>query len=310
MILSVSRRTDIPRFYSDWFLNRIRAGYALFRNPMNHSQVSRVSLDPAVVDCIVFWTKDATPLLENLPELDTRGFRYCFQYTVTPYGEDVEPHLPSPQEIVENFRQLSAAVGRERIRWRYDPILLSDAYTPTFHMRAFEELCGRLSGYTDTVVISFIDLYAKIKRAGLYEAPTEIVETLGASIGQTAKKHGLRVQTCCEKYDLSAYGIRPGACLEKTFLEKTCGYVLELKADKGQRQGCNCVQSIDIGAYNTCPGGCIYCYATTKLQTAKENYSRHDPQGEFLMGTLQKGDKLYDRKQQSCRADSTQLEWF
>lgn len=310
MILSVSRRTDIPRFYSDWLINRIRAGYVLFRNPMNHSQVSRVSLDPAVVDCIVFWTKDASPLPGKLPELDARGFRYCFQYTITPYGRDIEPNLPPKGELVENFRQLSAAVGRERMRWRYDPILLSDKYTPVFHKEAFEELCERLSEYTDTAVISFIDLYAKIQQTGLHAVPPETVEALSAFIGQTAKKYGLRVQTCCEKYDLRAHGIEPGACLEKAFLEKACGYPLELKPDKGQRQGCGCVQSIDIGTYNTCPGGCAYCYATIKLQTAKANYSGHDPQSEFLLGTLRQGDKIYDRKQRSCRLDSEQPGWF
>lgn len=310
MILSASRRTDIPRYYSEWFMNRIRAGYVLTRNPMNHSQVSRISLSPAMMDCIVFWTKDASPLVNKLPELDERGYRCCFQYTITPYGQDIEPRLRPKDELTENFRRLSRMIGKERMRWRYDPVLLNERYTPAFHARAFESLCAQLCGFTDTVVISFIDLYAKIKKTGLQEIPGGMVETLSQSIGQTAKKYGLHMQTCCEKADLTSYGIRPGACLEEAFLEAACGYALEMKPDKGQRTGCNCMESIDIGAYNTCPGGCVYCYATSKLQTAESNYSLHDPQGEFLSGTLLQTDTVYDRKQKSLRRDAAQLEWF
>lgn len=310
MILSASRRTDIPRFYADWFLNRLRAGYALARNPMNHSQISRISLDPAVVDCIVFWTKDASPLLQKLPELDARGFRYCFQYTITPYGGDMEPRLPAKDAIVENFQALSSAIGSSRMRWRYDPILIDARYTPAFHAEAFRKLCRRLCGYTDTVVISFIDLYAKFRHTGLREIPPETVEALAASIGQTAKKYGLHVQTCCETAVLSAHGIQPGACLDRTFLENACGYGLDIKPDKGQRKDCSCMESIDIGAYNTCPGGCAYCYATAKQQTAENNYGRHDPQGEFLSGTLRQDDKIYDRKQKSLRTGGMQTRWF
>ena len=163
MILSASRRTDIPNYYSEWFINRIREGFLYVRNPMNAHQVSKINLSPDVIDCIVFWTKNPINMLGKLEEL--KPYMYYFQFTLTGYGRDVEPNLPHKREaLIPTFQRLSEQIGKERVIWRYDPIFLSDRYTVEYHIKAFEEIAASLAGYTDTVVISFIDFYKKTMR--------------------------------------------------------------------------------------------------------------------------------------------------
>lgn len=163
MILSVSRRTDVPNYYSDWFYNRIREGYLYVRNPMNAHQVSRIDLSPQVVDCIVFWTKNPANMMAHLHELE--GYPYYFQFSLTGYGRDIELNLPDKRTVlIPVFQHLSSRLGKERVIWRYDPILLNGRYTAEYHVKAFEEIAGWLDGYTEKVVISFVDLYAKAKR--------------------------------------------------------------------------------------------------------------------------------------------------
>ncbi|MFQ8600525.1 MAG: DUF1848 family protein [Oscillospiraceae bacterium] len=163
MILSASRRTDIPAHYADWFWNRIEAGSVLVRNPVNPRQISRISLDPALVDCIVFWSKDPAPLLATLPALAERGYPYLFQFTLTPYGPSLEKNLRPKREILHTFRCLSRMIGPERVHWRYDPVLLNDTCTPDWHKAAFASLCRALSGYTRACTISFLDGYGKLR---------------------------------------------------------------------------------------------------------------------------------------------------
>ncbi|MCI8360750.1 MAG: DUF1848 domain-containing protein, partial [Clostridiales bacterium] len=157
MILSVSRRTDIPCCYPEWFLNRLRAGYVLVPNPFRPRQVSRIVLSPETVDCIVFWTKDPAPLMAYLPEIDRMGYKYCFQFTLTGYSGDIEKGLRPKKEIVETFRQLSRQTGRQRIQWRYDPILPRDGWTAERHLDVFAGLCRRLGEWTRGITVSFVD---------------------------------------------------------------------------------------------------------------------------------------------------------
>ena len=162
MILSVSRRTDIPNWYSAWFYNRIREGFLYVRNPFNSRQISRIPLSPDLVDCIVFWTKNPKNMMPRLGEL--QDYDFLFQFTLTGYGKDVEPGVPDKKHMIGVFRALSEQIGHERVIWRYDPILLSERYTPEYHLKAFREIAERLAGYTDRVVISFVDFYAKMKK--------------------------------------------------------------------------------------------------------------------------------------------------
>lgn len=296
MIISASRRTDIPCAYSEWMLNRLKAGYVLMRNPMNRTQVGRVSLDRSSVDGIVFWTKDAENLAKRLDEVDGMGYQYGFQYTITPYGSELERFLRPKKEIMDNFRELADRLGSRKMVWRYDPILLNEKYTEAFHREAFARMCEQLAGYTQRVIISFVDDYAKLKGRGIRELSEGEMERLAFGIGKVARRYGLRIQTCCEGMDLRAFGIEKGGCLDAEWLEEICGRPLEWKADKGQRNGCGCMQSVDIGAYDTCPNGCLYCYANRREETAAANYAAHDPKGELLTGKIRPEDRIYDRK--------------
>jgi hypothetical protein len=164
MIISASRRTDIPAFYHEWFMNRIRAGFLLTRNPFNYHQIGRVSLLPEDVDAIVFWTRNPSQLFGDLDELTERGFRYYFQYTITGYPRILESHTLNPYKALSVFKRLSDKIGKEKVIWRYDPILLSNILPIDEHLRLFEKIATELSGYTNRVVISFADLYEKVTR--------------------------------------------------------------------------------------------------------------------------------------------------
>lgn len=308
MILSASRRTDIPCYYAEWFMNRIRAGYILTRNPMNHSQISRIPLTPETVDMIVFWTKDPDNMLSHLSELDDRGYAYCFQFTVTPYGNDLEANLRPKSEIENTFIALSRKIGRERVIWRYDPILLNDRYTASYHKEQFLRMCDKLSSYTDTVTVSFIDMYAKLKTTLLRPASEEEIQELSAYVGECAKRHGLKAVACCENVDLTSYGIGKAACIDKTRIERILGCPLTVGTDKNQRIGCGCCESIDIGSYDTCLNGCVYCYANHSPVIAQRRHASHDPSSPILIGRISDTEKITDRKTASLKA--TQLTLF
>ena len=166
MILSVSRRTDIPAFYADWFFNRIKEGFIYVRNPMNIHQVSRISLSPSIIDCIVFWSKNPKPMLDRLDEL--KNYMYYFQFTINPYDIKLEEYVPTKSGIIDTFKELSNKIGPERVIWRYDPIILTDTLTMEYHVKYFEELAKRLNGFTQTCVISFVDLYKKTEPKRTY----------------------------------------------------------------------------------------------------------------------------------------------
>jgi len=305
MIISASRRTDIPCYYSQWFMKCIRAGHVLTRNPMNHAQLSKVPLSPEVVDCIVFWTKDAANIMPYLGELDALGYNYYFQFTLTPYDRALEPNLRPKAEIEEAFIKLSKRIGRKRVVWRYDPIILNDTLDINYHKAQFIRMCDKLSPYTDTVVISFVDMYAKLeKRRDVQGRPfvrpiteDEIAE-LSAFIGKTAKEHSIRAAACCESGDLLKYGIEKSACIDRARIEKICGIKLlaRVSKDKNQREGCGCCASIDIGAYNTCLNGCVYCYANDSAESTKRRHASHDPESPLLVGRAADGEKITERK--------------
>lgn len=284
MILSASRRTDIPCFFSDWMMNRIRAGYVKTRNPMNPRQIRQIDLSPEKIDCIVFWTKDAANILPYLTELDERGYKYYFQFTVTPYGREIEPGLRSKMEIEKTFIALSEHVGRERVVWRYDPILFHSDVDLVYHKNAFLDMCETFSSYTDTVTISFVDSYSK-RKSGCFRPPLESEITEFAEYaGQTARRYGLRCVACCESNDLQKFGIEPSCCIDHARISKICGYPVMPGPDRSQRSGCGCCKSVDIGAYDTCLNGCVYCYANRyRRERILHRLRAHDPQGEFLI---------------------------
>ena len=299
MILSASRRTDIPCYYAEWFFNRIRAGYVLTRNPMNHAQLFRVPLTPDIVDCIVFWTKDAQNMIPYLSTLDERGYRYCFQFTLTPYGHDLEPGLRDKAAIQETFCTLSEKIGHERVLWRYDPIVLNDIYDISYRLEQFQIMCRALAPYTCRVTVSFVDLYPKLRTSLIRPITSAEIEILSHHLSGIAQAYGLDICACCESRDLTSYGIRPAACVDRALLSSICGEPLDIPRDANQRPGCGCAASIDIGAYDTCPNGCVYCYANHSVAAARRRYAQHDPTSPLLFGNVQEGESIRTRKVRS-----------
>ena len=263
MIISASRRTDIPAYYSEWFFNRLNQGYALVRTPFNGRQFSKIDLRPENIDGIVFWSKNPIPMLNKLDRLD--GLAYYFQFTLNPYGADIEPNLPEKERLIEAFKELSGKAGRQRVVWRYDPIIFNACYTPEFHMRAFRELALRLAPYTEKCTVSFLDDYLKIrsaiKKAGIYFPSDTLAEELICSFADSARHAGIYIDACAETGNFEKYGVGAAACVDIGRFEKLGVKGLEYKKDKNQRPLCGCMKSVDIGAYNTCRSGCIYCYA-------------------------------------------------
>lgn len=303
MIISASRRTDIPTYYSEWFMNRIREGYALARNPMNAHQVSHISLSPEVVDGIVFWTKNPAPMLDKLPQL--KDYMYYFQFTLNAYEQDVEAGVPLKHKyIVPTFQRLSEMIGPERVVWRYDPILLSDKYTFDYHVKYFELLAKKLASYTQKCTISFLDMYVKTEHnvAGLNIQPwtLELQDAMAKSLAEIAHSYGLELETCAEGIELEKYGIKHAHCIDGELFAKLLGCPLKVGKDKNQRKECGCVDSVDIGAYNTCRNGCRYCYANFNAKMVQNNQQRHNPLSPLLLGELQPGDKVTERKMTSC----------
>jgi hypothetical protein len=265
MIISASRRSDIPAFHGEWFMDCLRAGEVFVKNPVNKTQVSRVDLSPGAVDCFVFWTKNPAPFLRFLDELDDRGYPYYVQFTLTPYGRDLEPNLPEKQALLDTFCRLSERLGRERVLWRYDPVILSPRYDCSFHARQFEEFCRVLEGKTEKCVISFVDSYGFLKKdfeeLGIRELTAAEITGIAGALGPAAEKYGLALASCCEKADLGGCNIARNRCIDAELINRVFGLRLLYKKDPGQRRHCLCSASRDIGAYHSCLYGCRYCYA-------------------------------------------------
>ena len=298
MILSVSRRTDIPAFYSEWFFNRIKEGFVDVRNPMNIHQVSRIKITPEVVDCIVFWTKNPKMMLSRLDEL--KDYKYYFQFTINPYDKQIESGVPVKAEVIETFKELSKKIGADKVIWRFDPILITDKIDVAYHIKYFEELAKRLEGYTTRCVISFVDLYKKTvtntKPLNMREPNENEMRLLAENLVGIAKKHNMQVLSCAENINLEAQGVEHGCCIDPHLIEEICGYNIEVKKDKKQRKECGCVESIDIGAYNTCCHVCAYCYANFNNEKVKNQSSRHIKTSSLLTGELTEEDVVKERK--------------
>ena len=304
MIISASRRTDIPAFYSNWLFNRLNAGFAYVRNPMNIHQIGKISLAPEVVDGIVFWTKNPIPMLDRLSELDK--YNYYFQFTLNAYGKDVEPNIPSKNDvIIPAFQQLSKIIGRERIIWRYDPIFFNEYYTMEYHCKYFRMLAERLGPYTEKCTVSFLDLYRNTARNTKPlniqpETREQQIEIMQRFL-KIADEYGLYIDTCAEEIDLEKFGIAHAHCIDKKRFEQIGKYKLSVEKDPNQRPECGCIASIDIGTYNTCKNGCLYCYANYSHNTVVKNTQLHNPLSPLLFGEVGPDDTIKERKVKSCK---------
>lgn len=308
MIISASRRTDIPALYPEWFFNRLKAGEVLVPNPYNRKKISRIPLTPDRVDCIAFWTKNPEPIIPYLKAIDEMGYRYYFQMTITDYEEDIEAGVPSTSESIATFMLLSEMIGKQRMDWRFDPILLNDKYTISYHLEKFEIMCEWLHKSADRCIISFMDAY---RNCPYLEIEEEDMRALAKGLSQIAKKYDLPLYTCAEKIDLSEYGIEHAACIDKEKIRKLIGYKLDIKKDAVQRKECGCVESVDVGMYDTCTHGCRYCYASASPESAEKKYKLHDPKSPILVGHLKGDETITERNLKTNRDNQISLfDWL
>ncbi len=297
MIISASRRTDIPAHFGPWFMGRVEEGCFQSVNPFNANQVRTWSLRPGDVDAIVFWTKNPEPFLPYLDELDARGYNYYFLFTLNDYPELFEPGLPPLKKRIDAFLELSRRLGRRRIIWRYDPIVVSTMTPAAYHVERLGELASRLGNSTTRLIISFLDFYGKVtKRLARLEARAnvrfidlkaeehgEARDRLCAAIGRIAADAGLEVASCAESMDMKRFGIHRGSCIDGDLIRGLFGIHKTINRDRGQRKACLCAKSVDLGVYNTCGTGCVYCYANQEGAVIAETVRRHDPKGPGLI---------------------------
>ena len=286
MIISASRRTDIPAYYSNWFFHRLEDGYVMVRTPKAPHRVSRVSLVPKDVEGIVFWTKNPSPMLTQLFRL--KHYNYYFQFTLNAYGADVQPNIPGCEVMVPVFRRLSREIGSQRVLWRYDPIFFTSVYTPQWHVHNFERLARALRGSTQRCTISFLDYYKntaiRMASVNVRNWGKEAQIGVAKAILKIAEQYEIKVEACAESWLSHLCGVAESSCVDGALLSELQGYPLSVPKDHSQRKGCRCVQSIDIGSYSTCLGGCVYCYANDDEAAARKNARMHQSSSPFLIG--------------------------
>ena len=299
MIIQTGMRTDIPAFYSKWFLNRLREGYVLVRNPYDPQAVTRYSLSPDVVDAIAFCTKNPAPMLPHMDALKPYG-QYWF-VTITPYGRDVEPNVPAKEKVMEDFKKLSDTVGVNSLGWRYDPIFISGRYDLQRHIEDFERMAATLSGYTESCVISFIDLYKKVQRnfPEVRAVTASERRELGKAFAEIGKRYSMTIKACAEGTELAPFGVDCGGCMTAELYEKALGARLRVPKRKSPRAECACVLGNDIGSYDTCGHLCRYCYANADAAAVRANMRLHDPNSPFLLSDHRPGDKIHQARQES-----------
>ena len=300
LILNTGARTDTVQYFTEWLLRRFREGYVYSRNPLFPDKVTRYELVPDKIDCVEFCSKNYRPILKDLHEITDR-FNTHFQYTITAYGKDIEPNVPSIDESIETLYELEEQVGRQRIFWRYDPVLLTGEYTIQRHMETFEYMADRLSGHVDRCIFSFVEMYRKLEvnMPELFPISERDKDRIAEGLGRIAKEHDIPIQTCGTNGDYTRYGIGGSGCMTLDILGKANGVEFRDLKHKGMREGCHCIESRDIGAYNTCPNGCRYCYANKSHQKAMENYKLHDPKSPILIGRIKDTDVITQASQES-----------
>lgn len=311
MILQTGMRTDIPAFYADWFRNRLKAGFVCVRNPYHPKSVARYQLNPDVVDLIGFCTKNPAPMLQDMDVLE--GYAQYWFVTITGYDRDIEPRVPERKRVIEDFSRLSAYVGLNAIGWRYDPILLNEKYSTDRHLDTFAEIASALAGTTTTVVISFIDLYEKVRRnfQMVREVPPKTQLELTAEMVRIAARYGMKVRPCGEGTYLEKVGADCSGCMTISTFEKAIGRTLIIpkSAQRGSRPECACILSGDIGAYNSCGHFCRYCYANEDPAIVQAQMKRHDPNSPLLIGQIEPDDVVYDAKQVSWVQKQLRFDW-
>ncbi len=306
MIINTGSRTDIPAFFSKWFLNRIDEGFVCSRNPYN-GDIYKYPLDSKIIDCLCFCTKNPKPLLKNIDLLD--DYNQFWFVTITPYGKDIEVNVPNYRQVIKTFKSLSDYLGVNRISWRYDPIFVDEKHCLEYHIDKFEEMASELSDYTNDCTISFVDLYKKVLRnfPEVKEVTTQERLTIGENFSKIAKEYGIRMKTCVEGTLLDQFGFDSSGCMTKQVIENAIGNNLKIPKGKYEIRECSCIFGRDIGAYNTCLHGCRYCYANSNMKLVKRNQKLHNPDSPLLIGEVNDGDVVKEVNEPSFIDDQTRL---
>lgn len=290
MILNVSGRCDIPAFFSEWFINRYNMGYVDTRNPFNPKLVSRIYFKD--VDIIVFCSKRPRPIIKYLKLINKP---IIFHITITPYKSDIE-HVESKKDVIESVKEISNIIGKNNVIIRYDPIFLSSKYNIDYHIKAFERLCSLVYPYTNTIIVSFIDMYKNVLKnidsLKIKSFSEGDYKQIGENFSRIAHKYNLRVQTCFEKENLVKYGFDEGECMSRVYAYQLTGK----KFKPWKARGCSCAEMVDIGAYNACPHMCRYCYANFDEDSIMKNYKNHNPNSSLLIGHIEKDDVIKVKK--------------
>ncbi|MBQ9025176.1 MAG: DUF1848 domain-containing protein [Methanobrevibacter sp.] len=289
MILNTGTRTDIPSFFHKWFLKRIDEGFVCSRNPYNN-EIYKYEINPKVVDCICFCSKNPRPLVKHLDEISE--YNQFWFITLNPYGKDIEANVPDYKKVIRTFRDVSDTLSNDAIAWRYDPIFITEKYNLDFHIDKFEEIASELCDYTSDCTISFIDLYKKVLRN--FPDAKEVTRgeqlIIGENFSRIAQKYDIKMKTCVEGTLLDQFGFDSSGCMTKQVLEKAIGNTLKVPRGKYKNRQCNCLMGRDIGAYNTCMHGCKYCYANANMKLVKKNQKLHNPDSPLLIGEVKEGD--------------------
>lgn len=310
MIINTGCRTDIPAYYSKWLMNRIREGYVLVRNPYYPNQVTKYNLNPNVVDCLAFCTKNPEPMLKYLDELDK--YKQYWFVTITPYGKEIEPNVPDKEKVVESFKKLSEHIGADAIGWRYDPIFIGNGFDVDKHVECFKKMARQLKNYTYNCTISFLDLYEKVKRnAPNIKPPTQEEQIeIAKAFYKIGTENNMTIHSCCEKTYLAKYGLKCNGCMSQEIIEDAIKSSLNPPKRKNMREDCNCLMGNDIGAYNTCGHLCKYCYANANKGLVIENMKQHNENSPFLIGSYKVGDKITEAKQKSWKNEEEQISFI
>lgn len=302
MIINTGQRTDIPAFYSKWFINRIREGYVLVRNPYYPSLVTKFLLNPDVVDVIGFCTKNPRPMFKYLDEL--KPFGQFWYISITGFDKDIEPNVPSIDQVIEDFKFLSYKVGKNAIALRYTPIIINEKYTLQRHIDTIEYITSKLEGYTSLAVFGFVDIYDKLKRnhPEIIDCDDSLKIIIAKEFLKIANKHHMELRLCSKEKWLSSYGIDVNGCMRLEDYERAIGFSLtQTKKMEARRGYCTCYLSNDIGSYNSCLHLCSYCYANGNSNLVLSNFIKHDDDSPFLIGNISPDDKIRLAKQESWK---------
>ncbi|MHB1377178.1 MAG: DUF1848 domain-containing protein, partial [Candidatus Humimicrobiaceae bacterium] len=254
------------------------------------------------IDCIVLWTKDPSKILKKIDQLNTYVKNYYFQITINGYPKEIEKNVPPLETAINSFIDLSKKIGKEKVIWRYDPIILSDELDAAYHIEKFNKIAKKLNGYTKRCVISFLDVYSRTAKNLSHINYKDISENdmrdIGKKISESIKinNYDFEVFTCSEKMDLEEYGIKNGKCIDDKLVSEIFNIEISSKKDKTQREECGCVKSRDIGEYNTCGNGCLYCYANFNDALRAKNIELHNPDSPLIFGIIDESkDRIVDK---------------